>query len=115
MRDESMLLKDNSDIELPPLLGGFFSGMDRLFIPHNLLILKKIERQKNGDLKLTARAKDGHELRKGVLRFKTEDPGKKEILYKWLNKRLGETIDFIYRSQFDWDLHKSTKREGDKQ
>jgi len=110
-----MLLKNNPDIELPAFLGGFFSGMDRLYIPHNLLILKKIEKQKNGDLELTAQAKDGHELREGVLKFKTEDPDKKEILYKWLNKRLGETIDFIYRSQFDWDLHKSTKREVDKQ
>ncbi|MBU0572189.1 hypothetical protein KKH23_03270 [Patescibacteria group bacterium] len=99
-----MLFKDNPNIELPPFLGGFFSGMDRLYIPHNLLILKKIERLDNGDLELTAQAKDGHELREGVLKFKTEDPGKKEILYKWLNKRLGETIDFIYRSHFDFEV-----------
>ena len=101
-----MLLKDNPDIELPSFLGGFFSGMDRLYISHNLLILKKIEKQKNGDLELTAQAKDGHELREGVLRFKTKDPGKKEILYKWFNKRLGETIDFIYRSNFDFEVKK---------
>lgn len=97
-----MLLKDNPYIELPRFLGGFFSGMDRLYIPHNILILKRIEKQKNGDLDLTAQAKDGPEIRKGTLRFKTEDKVKKEILYKWLEKRIGETIDFIYRSHFDF-------------
>ena len=101
-----MLLKDNPDIELPAFLGGFFSGMDRLYISLNLLILKKVERLDNGDLELTARAKDGHELREDVLRFKTEDSAKKEILCKWLNKRLGETIDFIYKSHFDFEVKK---------
>ena len=97
------MLKDNTEFKLPSLKGGSYSGMDRLFISQDNLVLRGIERRKDtGDIELITQAKDGQEQKMGKIIFKKDNALKKEILYKWLNKHLGETIDRIYSSQFDF-------------
>lgn len=98
-----MMLKDIPEIKLPQFKGGSYAGLDRLYLPHNMLILSKVKQLESGDLELTAGAKDGHEQFKGRLRFKVDDEGKKKFLYEWLSARIGKTIDSIYRSEFSFE------------
>jgi len=97
-----MKFKDNPNIKLPGLSGGSFSGMDRHLLPDNL-VLKSVEKKDAGILKISAGAKDGPEIRKEKIKLIKSNPVRIEILHQWLNKHIGETIDKIYRSQFDFD------------
>lgn len=96
-----MLLKDNKLFELPPLLAGSFSGLDRLEIPYNILILKEVlQREDNGDIELVCRAEDGPEEKRGGIRFSVDDRSKKDILCNWLKYQVGKDIETIYNSDF---------------
>lgn len=98
-----MLLKDNKLFTLPRLTGGSFSGMDRLYIPHNILILKEVkQREDNGRITLICQAKDGPEEISGGVRFTMADRGKIDILYQWLLQQVGKDIETIYRTEFNF-------------
>lgn len=82
-------------------MGGSFSGMDRLYIPHNILILKYVtQRDDNGNIELLCQAKDGPEQMSGNVRFSINDRQKKDILYKWLLQQIGKDVETIYRTEF---------------
>lgn len=99
-----MLLKDNKLFELPQLLAGFFSGVDRLEIPYNILILKEVlQRKDNGDIELICQAKDGPEEKRGGIRFSVDDRSKKDILYHWFKQLVGKDIETIYNSDFTFE------------
>lgn len=99
-----MLLKDNKLFKLPRLLGGFFSGMDRLQIPYNILILRQVsQRPDNGNVDLICRAADGPEEKRGGIRFLTENRSKKDILYSWLTQQVGKDIETIYNNVFSFE------------
>lgn len=52
-----MLLKDNKSFKLPGLQAGSFSGLDRLYIPYNILILGEVlQRPDNGNIEIVCRA-----------------------------------------------------------
>lgn len=96
-----MLLKDNKLFTMPRLMGGSFSGMDRLYIPHNILILLKVtQREDNGNIELLCQAKDGPEQMNGSVRFSINDRQKKDVLYKWLLQQIGKDVETIYRTEF---------------
>lgn len=96
-----MLLKENKLFELPPLTGGSFSGMDRLYLPLNILVLKDInQRDDNGDITLICQAKDGPEQRIGSIIFSNDDRLKKDMLYRWLKNQIGKNIESIYNEYF---------------
>lgn len=96
-----MLLKENKLFELPPLTGGSFSGMDRLYLPLNILILKDInQREDNGDITLVCQAKDGPEQRTGSIGFSNDDRLKKDMLYHWLQNQIGKDVESIYNEDF---------------
>jgi predicted nucleic-acid-binding Zn-ribbon protein len=99
-----MLLKDNQFFELPQLSAGFFSGLDRLDIPYEILILRKVhQREDNGDIQLVCQAIDGPEEKQGMIRFSTDDRSKKDALYSWLELQIGKSIETIYNSEFDFE------------
>ena len=63
-----MLLKENKNIKLPTLNAGSFSGMDRLIIPLNMLILKDVkQREDTGNIEILCKAVDGPEEKKGFI------------------------------------------------
>lgn len=96
-----MLLKDNKLFELPPLLAGSFSGLDRLEIPYNILILREVlQRKDNGDVELVCQAKDGPEEKRGGINFLVDDRSKKDVLYNWFKRQIGKDIETIYSSNF---------------
>ncbi|KKQ99173.1 MAG: hypothetical protein UT24_C0026G0004 [Candidatus Woesebacteria bacterium GW2011_GWB1_39_12] len=96
-----MLLKDNKLFELPSLLAGSFSGLDRLEISYNILILKEVlQREDTGDIELVCQAKNGPEEKRGGIRFSVDDRSKKDILYHWFKRLLGKDIETIYNSDF---------------
>jgi hypothetical protein len=65
-----MLLTDNILFELPQLTAGSFSGLYRLEIPYNILILREVlQREDNGDIELVCQAKDGPEEKRGGISF----------------------------------------------
>ena len=98
-----MVLKDSTVFTLPRLMGGSFSGLDRLDIPYNILILKNVtQRKDNGDVELWCQAKDGSEQKNGGVRFSTDDRAKKDILYHWLRNQMGKDIETIYNSDFEF-------------
>lgn len=98
-----MILKDHKLLELPQLMAGSFSGLDRLEIPHNILILKEVlQREDNGDIELVCQAKDGPEEKRGGIHFLVDDRSKKDILYHWLKQRAGKDIETIYNSEFSF-------------
>lgn len=98
-----MLLKDNKVFKLPRLMGGSFSGLDRLDIPYNILILKNVtQREDNGNIELWCQAKDGPEQKNGGVRFSIEERSKKDILYQWLRQQIGKDIETIYNSDFEF-------------
>ena len=95
------MLKDNKLFELPPLLAGSFSGLDRLEIPYNILILKEVlQREDNGDIELVCQAKDGPEEKRGGIRFSVDNHPKKDILCRWFKQQVGKDIETIYNSDF---------------
>lgn len=96
-----MLLKDNQLFKMPRLMGGSFSGLDRLDIPYNILILKNVtQREDNSNIELWCQAKDGPEQKSGGVRFSIDDRLKKDILYRWLRQQIGKDIETIYNSEF---------------
>lgn len=98
-----MLLKDNKLFRLPPLMAGSFSGLDRLEIPYNILILREVlQREDNGDIELVCQAKDGPEEKGGGISFSVDDRSKKDILFRWLNQQAGKDIKTIYNSEFSF-------------
>lgn len=98
-----MLLKDNKLFELPPLLAGSFSGLDRLEIPYNILILREVlQREDNEGVELVCQAKDGPEEKRGGIRFFVDNRSKKDILYHWFKQRIGKDIETIYNSEFSF-------------
>lgn len=101
-----MKLKDNKFFKLPRFLGGWYGGLDRLFIPHDNLFLKGVfQREDNGEIELIAKAKDGPEEKRGHVNFtnKDEKRSNKDILYHWLRKQIGKDIQAIYHSEFDFE------------
>jgi len=101
-----MLLQGNKLFTLPPLLGGSFSGLDRLEIPYSILILREVfQRDDNGEIELICQAKDGLEEKRGWIIFsnKNEDHLKKDILYHWFKKQIGKDIETIYNLDFDFE------------
>lgn len=98
------LLKDNKFFELPQLMGGSFSGLDRLEIPYNILILREVlQREDNGNIDLLCQAKDGPEEKKGRVQFSLDDRSKKNALYQWLQQQIGKDIETIYNSDFSFE------------
>ena len=98
-----MLLKDNKLFKLSLLTGGSFSGMDRLLIPHNNLLLIKVEqREDNGNIRITTKAKDGREELSGEIRFSVDDREKKDNLFRWLQLQIGKDVESIYSSNFNF-------------
>ncbi len=98
-----MLLKDNKLFELPPLRAGSFSGLDRLEIPHDILILKEVlQREDSGDIELVCQAEDGPEEKRGGVSFSVDDRSKKDILHHWFKQQVGKNIEDIYNSNFSF-------------
>ncbi len=84
-----MRLKDNKLFELPELMGGSFSGIDRLEIPYNILILRKVlQRDDNGDIELGCKANDGPEEKRGGVRFTIDDRARKINYFIGFNNKL---------------------------
>jgi len=99
-----MMFKDNPELILPIFQGGSYSHYDRIFLPHNQLKLKSVKIANSGDLELIAVPTDnGHEQWTDRLKFKTQDESKRKFLLDWLNTKIGETIDAIYNSEFNFD------------
>lgn len=97
------MLKDNQFIELPQLMAGSFAGFDRLVIPYNILILKKVlQREDNGDIYLICHAKDGPEEKRGTIHFSINDRKKKDLLFFWFRQHIGNNIETIYESNFSF-------------
>jgi hypothetical protein len=98
-----MLLKDNKLFELPRLIAGSFSGMDRLEIPYNILILKDVQqRSDNRNIELICQAVDGPEQKRGWVNFITDNRKQKDKLYHWLLKHIGKDIETIYSTDFSF-------------
>src|SRR3989344_99595 len=94
-------LKDNKFLKLPSLTGGSFSGMDRLLIPHDLLLLKLVEqREDNGNIEIITQAADGPEEVRGGIKFTDDDRRRKDVLFFWLQQQIGKDIETIYQSKF---------------
>jgi|GEM_PF-4274937 len=99
-----MILKDNKHFELPQLMGGAFSGLDRLEIPYNILILRKVlQREDNGDIQLFCQAIDGPEQKNGGIDFIVDDRKKKMELFHWFQFQIGKDIKTIYESDFRFE------------
>ena len=99
-----MQLKDNILFKLPELMAGSFSGLDRLEISYNILILRQVhQRPDNGDIEIICNAKDGaHEEKSGPIQFSIDDRTKKDALYRWLYQQIGKDIETIYNSEFSF-------------
>lgn len=98
-----MLLKENKLFRLPRFLAGSFSGLDRLMIPYNILVLRQVlQREDNGEIKLICQAKDGPEEKHGKVRFSNDDRAKKDQLFCWLKQQIGKDIETIYNSHFNF-------------
>lgn len=98
-----MHLKDNTSFELPELRAGSFGGLDRLEIPHSILMLRQVlQREDNGNIELVCQAKDGPEEKRGHILFSTDDRATKNVLYRWLRGLLGKNIEAIYQSEFSF-------------
>jgi len=99
-----MMLKDNPEIKLPQFLGGSYSSLDRLYLPHNKLVLSEVKLSNSGDLELIAKPDNGGpEQWTDRLKLKKDDEHKKKFLWDWFNERIGKTIDSIYRSEFNFE------------
>lgn len=103
VKGNKMMLKDNPEIELPSFKGGSFGGMDQHLLPDNLVLRAARKIENTNVLEITAQDKGGPEIRKGKVELVKGSPVRIKILYQWLGKHIGETIDKIYRSQFDFD------------
>lgn len=100
-----MILKDNKTFQLPQLMAGSFSGLDRLKIPYNILILREVlQREDNGEIELICQAKDGPEQKRGNIRFLDDDRLKKDILFRWFRQQVGKDIETIYNSKFNFEV-----------
>ncbi|MDO8334281.1 MAG: hypothetical protein Q7T35_06385 [Nitrosomonas sp.] len=98
-----MVLKDNKQFDLPKLMAGSFSGLDRLEIPYNILMLREVfQRGDNGDIELICRAKDGPEEKKGGIRFSVDNRAKKDQLFNLFRQQIGKDIETIYGSDFSF-------------
>lgn len=96
-----MQLKDNTSFELPELRAGYFGGLDRLEIPHSILMLRQVlQREDNGNIELICEAKDGPEEKRGNIIFTTDDRSEKDALFRWLFNQIGKSIEVIYQSEF---------------
>lgn len=99
-----MTLNDNKLFELPQLMAGSFSGLDRLEIPYDILMLRKVlQREDNGEIELICQAKDGPEEKHGGVRFSVDDRKKKDQLFHWFQQQIGRNIKTIYTSDFSFD------------
>lgn len=99
-----MNLKGNPYFKLPQLMAGSFSGMDRLTIPYNLLILREVlKRDDNGNIELVCQAQNGPEQKRGSIVFSSENRSMKNQLYMWLSQMRGKDIETIYGSNFDFE------------
>ena len=98
-----MMLKDNPDLILPRFSGGSYSHFDRIFLPHNKLILSEVKLSNSGDLELVAKPiGGGSEQWTDWLKLKKHDENKIKILFEWLNNQIGNTIDYIFKSEFSF-------------
>lgn len=99
-----MMLKDNQELILPNFSGGSYSHFDRIFLPHNKLILSEVKQSNSGDLELIVKPVDcGPEQWMDWLKFKLPNENKKKILLNWLIVRIGCTIDSIFKSEFSFE------------
>ncbi len=100
-----MKLKDNPEFkQLPRFSGGSYSHLDRLYLPHTKIFLSKVEISGANDLILIAKPVDGgSEQWRDWLKLKRADETKIKILLDWLNERIGETIDSIFKSKFSFE------------
>ena len=98
-----MVLKNNRLFDLPRFASGSFGDLDRLKVPNDILMLKKVSYQKDkGDIQLICRAKDGPEQVRGRIRFAVDDGEKKDELFCWLRLQIGKDIETIYGSSFSF-------------
>ncbi len=101
-----MKLKDNEIFELPQLMAGSFSGLDRLEIPYNILMLREVhQRDDNREIELVCRAKDGPEEKRGGISFSVDDRTKKDELFHWFRQQIGKDIETIYNSEFTFEVN----------
>ena len=103
-----MMLKDNPEITLPQFRdeAHSYSGLDRLYLPHEKLILSEVKLLNSGNLELIVKPDDGgREQWTGQIKFIKDDENKKEFLKGWLKERIGKTIYLIYRSEFSFERH----------
>lgn len=97
-----MRLKDHNKFTLPGLVLGSFSGLDRIHVPQNHLVLIEItQREDNGDIEIVGKATDGPELRRGWVNFKRVNRTEKNKLCKWFTEQIGRDIKTVYNSKFD--------------
>jgi len=100
-----MMLKDNPEFkELPRFSGGSYSYNDRIYLPHNEIYLSKVQISNAGDLELIVKpVNGGPEQWRDWLKLRKPDGNKTKFLLNWLNERIGETIDSIFRSEFSFE------------
>ncbi|GAF78806.1 unnamed protein product, partial [marine sediment metagenome] len=68
------------------------------------IFLSKVEISSAGDLELIAKPVDGgSEQWRDWLKLKRTDETKIKILLDWLNERIGESIDSIFRREFNFE------------
>lgn len=105
-----MKLTENRIFEMPQLTAGSFSGLDRLEIPYDILILKEVlQREDNGNIELKCQAKDGPEEKRGWVHFIIDDRLRKDFLYGWLRKKISQSIETIYNSNFSFENENNKK------
>ena len=98
------MLKDNPELNLPRFSGGSYSYLDRIYLPHNELVLSEVKISNSGDLELIVIPADGGpEQWRDWLKLKIPDENKIKTLLDWFNKQIGETIDSIFRSEFSFE------------
>ena len=98
-----MILQNNPELIIPRFQGGSYSHYDRIFLPHDEIKLKSVSITNSGDLELLALPiDDGPEQWIDWIKFKTHDETKSKFLFEWLQNRIGQTIDRIFKSEFSF-------------
>lgn len=99
-----MRLEDIPEIILPRFQANSYSDFDRTFLPHNEIKLKSVNVSNSGDIELIAVPIDGRQEQwKDRIKFKKQDNAKREFLLNWLKNRIGQTIDYILKSEFNFN------------
>jgi len=69
-----MMLKYNLELNIPRFLGGSYNHFDRIYLPHNEIILSEAKISNSGDLELIVIPADGgHEQWIDWLKLKIPD------------------------------------------